>query len=50
MMRAEAGAAANTIAAYSTDLRLASEVLGGGLGGAGRLDLEKLAGEWQALA
>lgn len=50
MMRAEAGAAANTIAAYQTDLRLASEFLGGGLGGAGRPELEKLGGEWQALS
>lgn len=50
MMRAEAGAAANTIAAYGTDLRLASETLGGGLGKAGKPELEKLAGEWQALA
>ncbi|WP_342249445.1 tyrosine-type recombinase/integrase [Sphingomonas sp. OTU376] len=50
MMRAEAGAAANTIAAYQTDLRLASEFLGGGLGGAGRPELEKLGDEWQALS
>lgn len=50
MMRAEAGAAANTIAAYGTDLRLASEALGGKLGTAGRPELEKLGGEWQALA
>ncbi|RYY25277.1 MAG: recombinase XerD [Sphingomonadales bacterium] len=50
MMRAEAGAAGNTIAAYSTDLRLASEALGGKLGEAGRPELEKLGGEWQVLA
>lgn len=50
MMRAEAGAAKNTIAAYGTDLRLASEQLGGRLGAAGAADLERLAGEWQALA
>ncbi|RYY46277.1 MAG: recombinase XerD [Sphingomonadales bacterium] len=50
MMRAEAGAAGNTIAAYSTDLRLASEVLGGGLGEAGRAELEKLGDAWQSLA
>lgn len=50
MMRAEAGAAANTVAAYGTDLRLASESLGGGLGEAGRAEIEKLGGEWQALA
>jgi len=50
MMRAEAGAAGNTVTAYGTDLRLASEALGGRLGEAGRLELEKLGGEWQALA
>jgi integrase/recombinase XerD len=50
MMRAEAGAAVNTVAAYGTDLRLASEFLGGGLGAAGKAELEKLAGEWHALS
>lgn len=50
MMRAEAGAAGNTIAAYGTDLRLASEVLAGRLGEADAPELERLAGEWQALA
>ena len=50
MLRAEAGAAANTVAAYGTDLRLASQVLGGGLSVAGAPELERLAGEWQALA
>lgn len=50
MMRAEAGAAANTIAAYGTDLRLASEFLGGRLGEAGAAELEKLAGEWSGLS
>ena len=50
MMRAEAGAAANTIAAYGTDLRLASEFLGGRLGEAGAPELEKLAGEWSDLS
>jgi integrase/recombinase XerD len=50
MMRAEAGAAANTVAAYGTDLRLASATLAGRLGEAGASELEKLAGEWQALA
>lgn len=50
MMRAEAGAAANTIAAYQTDLRLASERIGGGLGRAGRPEIETLAAEWQPLA
>jgi len=50
MMTAEAGAAANTVAAYGTDLRLASETLSGGLGEAGKAELEKLGGEWQGLA
>jgi integrase/recombinase XerD len=50
MMRAEAGAAGNTIAAYATDLRLASEVLQGRLGEAGRPEIERLAEEWRALA
>ncbi|MCW3837565.1 tyrosine-type recombinase/integrase [Sphingomonas canadensis] len=50
MMRAEAGAAPNTIAAYETDLRLASDALGGRLGQAAREDIERLAGEWAALA
>ncbi|MBB5710446.1 tyrosine-type recombinase/integrase [Sphingomonas xinjiangensis] len=50
MLRAEAGAAGNTVAAYGTDLRLASEVLGGGLSVAGPAELERLAEEWQALA
>jgi integrase/recombinase XerD len=50
MMRAEAGAAVNTIAAYGTDLRLASETLEGALSEAGAGELERLAGEWQALA
>jgi integrase/recombinase XerD len=50
MMRAEAGAAANTIAAYQTDLRLASELLGGALGVAGRAEIETLAAAWQPLA
>ena len=50
MMRAEAGAAGNTIAAYGTDLRLASATLDGRLGEAGANELERLAGEWQTLA
>jgi integrase/recombinase XerD len=50
MLRAEAGAAANTVAAYGTDLRLASESLGGGLGRAGAEDLQRLSGDWQDLA
>ncbi|MEI9928848.1 MAG: tyrosine-type recombinase/integrase [Sphingomonas sp.] len=50
MMSAEAGAAANTIAAYGTDLRLASEALGGGLGEAGPRALERLGAGWAALS
>ncbi|MEG3180526.1 tyrosine recombinase [Sphingomonas sp. LT1P40] len=50
MMAAEAGASANTLAAYSTDLRLASGVLDGGLAAANRADLEKLAHQWRDLA
>ncbi|MDT8760968.1 tyrosine-type recombinase/integrase [Sphingomonas psychrotolerans] len=50
MMQAEAGAAANTVAAYGTDLRLASEKLDGRLSEALASDIERLAGEWQALA
>jgi integrase/recombinase XerD len=50
MMQAEAGAAKNTLAAYSTDLRLASDLLEGRLGEAEAADIERLAGEWQALA
>lgn len=50
MMRAEAGAAGNTVAAYGTDLRLASGTLEGRLGEAVAADLERLAGEWQPLA
>ncbi len=50
MLRAETGAAANTIAAYGTDLRLASEALGGALAGAGRAEIERLAGGWGELA
>ncbi len=50
MLRAETGAAANTIAAYGTDLRLASETLGGDLAGAGRAEIERLAGGWAELA
>ena len=50
MMRAEAGAAKNTIAAYETDLRLASDLLGGRLGEAGAGDLERLGASWADLA
>ena len=50
MLAAEAGAARNTIAAYGTDLRLASEVLGGRLGEADAAAIAKLAHDWRDLA
>lgn len=50
MLAAEAGASANTIAAYGTDLRLASQALGGGLALADRAAIERLADEWRDLA
>ncbi|WP_426261549.1 tyrosine recombinase [Sphingomonas sp. DC1100-1] len=50
MLAAEAGAAANTIAAYRSDLSLASEVLSGGLVEADAAALQRLAEAWRALA
>ncbi len=50
MMAAEAGASANTIAAYASDLRLASQVLGGGLAEADRAAIERLAQHWRDLS
>ncbi|MFL9842360.1 tyrosine recombinase [Sphingomonas sp. ST-64] len=50
MLAAEAGASANTLAAYGTDLRLASQVLEGGLALADRAAIERLAEEWRDLA
>jgi integrase/recombinase XerD len=50
MMAAEAGAAGNTIAAYGSDLRLASQALEGRLGEASRSDLEQLSEGWSAMA
>lgn len=50
MMAAEAGAAANTIAAYRRDLSLASAALGGGLARADDAALQRLAEEWRDLA
>ncbi|KQN26980.1 recombinase XerD [Sphingomonas sp. Leaf33] len=50
MMMAEAGAAKNTIAAYRTDLTLASEALGGRLSVAQGDDLIALAETWADLA
>ena len=50
MMAAEAGAAPNTVAAYESDLRLASGVMGGRLATADAQGLARLADEWQALS
>jgi integrase/recombinase XerD len=50
MLAAEAGAAKNTIAAYRSDLALASDVLGGRLSSATPDDLARLGGEWLALS
>ena len=50
MLAAEAGASANTLAAYGTDLRLASDVLDGGLAAADRAAIERLAEDWRDLA
>jgi integrase/recombinase XerD len=50
MMAAESGAAANTIAAYGSDLRLASAALGGGLAGADDAALKRLGDDWASLS
>ncbi len=50
MMAAEAGAARNTLAAYRTDLSLASEALGGRLAGADADAIGRLADGWRDLA
>ena len=50
MMAAEAGAAKNTIAAYRSDLALASDFLVGGLAAASTGDLARLGGEWLELS
>ena len=50
MLAAEAGAAKNTIAAYASDLRLASDVLGGRLAEAGAADLARLGDGWGDLS
>lgn len=50
MMMAEAGAAKNTIAAYRTDLTLASDAVGGRLSVARADDLTALTGCWMDLA
>lgn len=50
MMAADTGAAANTIAAYRSDLSLASEFLGGRLAVADADELARLAESWLPLA
>jgi integrase/recombinase XerD len=50
MMMAEAGAAKNTVAAYRTDLTLASAALGGGLATADATALQRLGDDWAPLA
>ena len=50
MMAAESGAAANTIAAYGSDLRLASAFLNRGLAQADADALRRLGDEWRALS
>jgi integrase/recombinase XerD len=50
MMAAEAGAARNTLLAYGTDLRVASEHLGGKLAAADAGAIEGLGAEWLSLA
>ncbi len=50
MMAAEAGAARNTIAAYRSDLALASDFLGRGLTQANEADLTRLGAEWRDLS
>jgi integrase/recombinase XerD len=50
MLVVEAGAAPNTISAYASDLRSASEILGGGLAGAGAEALKALGEAWLPLS
>jgi len=50
MMTAEVGAAANTVAAYRSDLTLASQALEGGLSEADAEALARLASGWSALS
>lgn len=50
MMAAEAGAAANTLAAYRSDLMLASQALEGGLVDADAAALATVSGGWSALS
>jgi integrase/recombinase XerD len=50
MLVAEVGAAKNTVAAYASDLRLASEALGGHLASARVKDVERLGNGWRDLS
>ncbi len=50
MLAAEAGAAANTLAAYRSDLSLASAAVDGGLASADEAVLQRLADGWSFLA
>ena len=50
MLVAEVGAAKNTVAAYASDLRLASEALGGRLASARVEDVERLGNGWRDLS
>jgi integrase/recombinase XerD len=50
MLAVEGGAAKNTLLAYGSDLRGASEVLGGGLVNADAAGLQKLGAEWMSLS
>jgi integrase/recombinase XerD len=50
MLMVEAGAAANTISAYASDLRAASEILDGGLAEAGPAELKTLGEAWLPLS
>ena len=50
MLSAEAGAARNTIAAYRSDLHLASSALAGGLADADATGLQKVADGWRDLS
>ena len=50
MLAAEAGAARNTVQAYGADLRAASDVLGGRLGEADAVALERLGEAWLSLS
>jgi integrase/recombinase XerD len=50
MLSAEAGAAANTVAAYRSDLALASAAIDGGLATADTAALQALAADWMSLA